>query len=301
MSDNFYTLLIIPKKKNSAKKVCMSHALLMGISLGLLSLSLALMVLTYDYIHIKRDNVELARLKQKTAEQESRIASLVGKVDGFTSRMEELRQFDRKIRIMANLEGNKYKQQMLGIGGSLREEDRIAAKLSAQDRDLVEGAGKQVDRLMKEAEGQQSSFQELLSYFRERKSILAATPSVWPVHGWVTSEFGQRISPFSNATEFHRGIDIASRVGKTVHAPADALVEEVAYDHGEGNYVKLNHGYGINTYYGHLVKSAVAVGTRVKRGDVIGYVGNSGRSTGSHLHYSIFVNGLPVNPRKYLN
>ncbi len=301
MSDNFYTLLIIPKKKNSAKKVCMSHALLMGLSLGLLSLFLALMVLTYDYIHIKRDNVELARLKQKTADQESRIASLVGKVDGFTSRMEELRQFDRKIRIMANLEGNKYKQQMLGIGGSLREEDRIAAKLSTQDRDLVEGAARQVDRLTKEAEGQQTSFQELLNYFRERKSILAATPSNWPVHGWVTSEFGQRISPFSNATEFHRGIDIASRVGKTVIAPADALVEEVAYDHGEGNYVKLNHGYGINTYYGHLVKGAVAVGTRVKRGDVIGYVGNSGRSTGSHLHYSIFVNGLPVNPRKYLN
>ncbi len=301
MSDNFYTLLIIPKKKNNAKKVCMSHALLMGASLVVLSLFLALMVLTYDYIHIKRDNAELARLKLKTAEQESRIAVLVGRVDGFSSRMEELRQFDRKIRIMANLEGNKYKQQMLGIGGSLREEDRIAAKLSAQDRDLIEGAGKQVDRLMKEAEGQRGSFQELLTYFRERKSILAATPSIWPVHGWVTSEFGQRISPFSNATEFHRGIDIASRVGKPVLAPADALVEEVAYDHGEGNYVKLNHGYGTNTYYGHLVKAAVAVGTRVKRGDVIGYVGNSGRSTGSHLHYAIFVNGLPVNPRKYLN
>ena len=215
--------------------------------------------------------------------------------------MVELRQFDRKIRIMANLEGNKYKQQMLGIGGSLREEERIAARLSAGDRDLIAGAGKQVDRLVKEAEGQQASFQELLNYFRERKSILAATPSVWPVHGWVTSEFGQRISPFSNATEFHRGLDIASRVGKPVFAPADALVEEVAYDHGEGNYVKLSHGYGIDTYYGHLVKAGVAVGMRVKRGDVIGYVGNSGRSTGSHLHYSVFVNGLPMNPRKYLN
>ena len=301
MSDNFYTLLIIPKKKNNVQKVCMSHSLLTGMSVVMLLFFFGLMFLTYDYIHIKRDNAELARLKQTTAEQEVRISALVEKVGGFASRMEELRLFDRKIRIMANLEGNKYKQQMLGIGGSLREEDRLSAKLSAQDRDIVEGMGRQIDQLSEEADGQQTSFQELLNYFRERKSILAATPSLWPVRGWVTSEFGKRISPFSNATEFHRGIDIAARTDKPVMAPSDAMVEEVAYNHDQGKYIKLNHGYGITTFYGHLLKSTVTTGMRVKRGDVIGHVGNSGRSTGPHLHYSVFVNGIPVNPRKYLN
>ena len=137
-------------------------------------------------------------------------------------------------------------------------------------------------------------------FLHEQKSILAATPSIWPVEGWVTSEFGVRESPFRSGVEFHKGLDISTRFGKEIVAPADGLVIVSAYDQQDGNFVKIDHGRGLATGFAHLSRMAVKQGMRVKRGDIIGYVGDTGRSTGSHLHYAVFVNNVPVNPRKYL-
>lgn len=151
-----------------------------------------------------------------------------------------------------------------------------------------------------DADYREQSFNELLSFLREQKSILAATPSLWPVRGWVTSEFGMRESPFSAGVEFHNGIDIATRYGKEIIAPADGLVVEASNRAADGNYIKIDHGHGYATLYCHLSKFAVKEGMRVKRGDVIAYVGDTGRSTGSHLHYTVLVNSVSVNPRRYL-
>ena len=140
----------------------------------------------------------------------------------------------------------------------------------------------------------------ILKFLQEQKSLLAATPSIWPVRGWVTSEFGSRDNPFGRGTEFHRGLDIATRLGKDVLASADGLVTEVAYRSDEGNTVRIDHGYGLSSVYAHLSMPAVRQGVRVKKGDLIGYVGDTGRSTGAHLHYAVYVNNVPVNPRKYL-
>jgi murein DD-endopeptidase MepM/ murein hydrolase activator NlpD len=116
----------------------------------------------------------------------------------------------------------------------------------------------------------------------------------------VTSEFGVRESPFRTGVEFHKGLDISTRFGKEVVAPADGLVIVSAYDQQEGNFIKIDHGRGLATGFAHLSRMAVKKGVIVKKGDIIGYVGDTGRSTGSHLHYSVFVNNVPVNPRKYL-
>jgi murein DD-endopeptidase MepM/ murein hydrolase activator NlpD len=301
MPKNFYTLLILPKKDSSAKKISLSSTLVKGVSIFVMGLILFMMYLSYDYIHIRREQAELKRLKQQTAEQRKQIDGLVAKVDQFSIKMDELRQFDKKIRIMAKLVTGRDKEQLLGIGGPVSEENRLRSKMAADDKTIIAGIDSHVDRLMNDAMSREQSFTALLTYLQEKKSLLAATPSYWPVLGWVTSEFGRRISPFGSGTEFHKGIDIATRIGRPIQAPADGIVAEVAYQHDVGQMVQIDHGHGVSTFYGHLSKAAVRSGMTVRKGDRIGYVGNTGRTTGSHLHYAVMLNGVPVNPRKYLN
>ncbi|MBM4315003.1 MAG: hypothetical protein FJ122_13955 [Deltaproteobacteria bacterium] len=301
MPKNFYTLLILPKKHSSAKKMHLSSTLVKGVSVFMMGLILVMMYFTYDYINIRREQVELNHLKQVNAQQKMEIDGLVAKVDRFASKMEELKQFDRKIRIMANLETRRDREQLLGIGGPVSEEKRSSAQMATDEKAMIDGVGRQVDRLMDEAASREQSFASLLALLKEKKSLLAATPSVWPVVGWVTSEFGRRASPFGAEGEFHKGIDIATKHGRVIQAPADGVVVEVAYYQDVGQMIRIDHGYGINTFYGHLSKAIVRTGATVKRGDRIGHVGNTGRSTGSHLHYAVLLNGVPVNPRKYLN
>lgn len=301
MPKNFYTLLILPKKDSSAKKISLSSTLVKGVSIFVMGLILFVMYISYDYIHIRREQAELKRLKQQTVEQRKQIDGLVTKVDQFSIKMDELNQFDKKIRIMAKLVTGRDKEQLLGIGGPVSEENRLRSRMAADDKAMIEGIERRVDRLMDDAVSREQSFAALLLRLQEKKSLLAATPSVWPVAGWVTSEFGKRISPFGNETEFHKGIDIATRIGRPIQAPADGIIAEVAYDHGLGQMVRIDHGHGVSTLYGHLSKAAVRVGATVSKGDRLGYVGNTGNSTGSHLHYAVMLNGIPVNPRRYIN
>jgi murein DD-endopeptidase MepM/ murein hydrolase activator NlpD len=128
----------------------------------------------------------------------------------------------------------------------------------------------------------------------------SAMPNLWPVEGQVTGSFGERIDPFNGEGAFHTGVDISAEVGETVIAPADGAVGFADVMGGYGRAVLLEHGNGVSTRYGHLSGFAVTAGQRVHRGDVIGYVGSSGRSTGPHLHYEVRIGNTPVNPYKYL-
>jgi murein DD-endopeptidase MepM/ murein hydrolase activator NlpD len=127
-----------------------------------------------------------------------------------------------------------------------------------------------------------------------------SSPSLWPVEGPVTGSFGERIDPFNGEGAFHSGVDISASVGQPVIAPADAVVVMADFMGGYGRAIVLDHGHGITTRYGHLASFAVVAGQYVHRGDTIGYVGQSGRSTGPHLHYEVRINDTPVNPHKYL-
>ena len=301
MPKNFYTFLIIPKKKSSAKRLTLSNKVLKGVAFCIMAVILASMYTYYDYIKIKRDKIELERLRRQTREQKVQIDGLAEKVNNFAVRMEELSQLDKNIRTVANVEDKRYKGQILGIGGSINDDTGIKSHAETDQRVVIAKIDQNVEQLSKDAVEQKNSFNELFKFLKQQKSILAATPSIWPVQGWVTSEFGFRSSPIGGGREFHKGIDIATRMGVHVVAPADGLVSEVSYDRDVGHMVKIDHGYGMTSWYGHLFRSVVKQGNMVKRGDLLGYVGNSGRSTGSHLHYSVSLNGIPVNPRKYLN
>jgi murein DD-endopeptidase MepM/ murein hydrolase activator NlpD len=126
------------------------------------------------------------------------------------------------------------------------------------------------------------------------------TPTLWPVIGPITGQFGERLDPFSGEGAFHTGVDISGEYGEGVRAGADGVVIEAAEHTGYGQVVIIDHGLGVTSWYGHLASFTVLRGMRVKRGDIIGYVGVSGRTTGPHLHYEIRINDAPVNPMRYL-
>jgi len=129
---------------------------------------------------------------------------------------------------------------------------------------------------------------------------LSATPSLWPVIGHLTGSFGERMDPFSGEGAFHTGVDISSQYGDAVRVAADGVVIEANERAGYGRLVVVDHGYGLTTYYGHLSSFNVLAGQQLRRGDTIGNVGVSGRSTGPHVHYEVRINGAPVNPMRYL-
>jgi murein DD-endopeptidase MepM/ murein hydrolase activator NlpD len=127
-----------------------------------------------------------------------------------------------------------------------------------------------------------------------------SAPNLWPVEGIITGAFGERIDPFNGEGAFHSGVDIGATIGQPIIAPADGTVVFADFMGGYGRAIVLDHGHGITTRYGHLKSFAVFPGEHIHRGDTIGYVGDSGRSTGPHLHYEVRINDIPVNPHKYL-
>lgn len=173
------------------------------------------------------------------------------------------------------------------VGGSVNE---AKIELLKNTTDLL------AERLKKITDGL-DSMEKGLSYM---VSKLANSPAIYPVHGWITSGFGVRIDPFTGLNTFHEGLDISIDEGTPVKATANGVVIFVGENSGFGNTVKIFHGNGIVTLYGHLRDYTVRTGDRVKRGDIIGHVGNTGRSTGPHLHYEVRVDGIPVNPQNYI-
>lgn len=138
------------------------------------------------------------------------------------------------------------------------------------------------------------------STFPEITDVRSAIPSIWPVHGYITGRFGQRLDPFSGEGAFHPGVDIGARYGTDVKATGDGMVIQAERDAGYGRSILIDHGDGISTRYAHMSRIFVIVGEEVKRGEVIGAIGMSGRTTGPHLHYEVLVHGTPVNPSRFL-
>lgn len=149
-------------------------------------------------------------------------------------------------------------------------------------------------------DGIESRLRNVQTDVDKRNALAAATPSIWPTQGWLTSTVGNRRDPVTGESGYHEGLDISADRGSPVHATADGRVVFASSDGGYGNLVIVDHGYGLETRYGHLSAYRTQVGAQVKRGDVVGLVGSTGHSTGSHLHYEIRVNGRLLNPLQLL-
>ncbi len=149
-------------------------------------------------------------------------------------------------------------------------------------------------------QGLESGLQTVRSNVDKRNSLAAATPSIWPTHGWLSSSMGNRADPLTGEKDFHPGLDISADKGDPVYATADGKVSSAAMAGNYGNLVVIDHGFGIETRYGHLSAFKVHDGQAVKRGDLLGLVGMTGRTTGAHLHYEVRANGRILNPLQLL-
>ena len=243
---------------------------------------------------------QLEESQKLVRDSESQLLSLTSKLQILESDLYRVQQFDAKLRVIMNIED---------IASPQGEEEDLPTESSglnnaiflSQHRDLfTRRLHSLIDELSTSVHLEEVQQQSLVTFLRENKDALLSTPSIWPAKGYLTSGFGYRSSPFTGRSSLHKGIDISNRPGTPVWAPARGAVTFSGPDGSYGICIVIDHGNNIVTRYGHLSKSLVTVGQYVQRNDVIGHMGNTGRSTGPHLHYEVFVNGANVNPLRYI-
>ncbi len=250
-----------------------------------------------EYRKAANAQVRLETAQRTIEEQNNRILGLVGRISEVQEDLDRVRRFDAKLRLMMNMERDP---ETTSLGGSqsrnlsseylpLHRQELMARRMNAFLKHLAD------DIRLEEA-----NQQELLQALRSNREILASMPSIWPVEGFITSRFGSRSDPFTGRSEYHKGLDISARTGTPVHAPGKGVVIFSGVENGYGEIIRVQHGGGIITCYAHLSRRTVNEGRQVSRGDVIGYVGSTGRSSGPHLHYEIRLNGVNVDPLRYI-
>lgn len=316
------TLVLLTKGHLEVRKLRFSPRVLWmakwAAALGVLLVGLSFVFLIFFLVRWPENSILTAEnrsLKKELSKIQFHLDTLQMSVDRMT-------RFDQKLRALTEVDKEfaKYKGP-LGQGGSETEETQEAIydfgdyKIDGAELSLETESPKYLDReetfafqrlyswmkrLYQNSELQEQSLEELFEVLKGRELQLSSTPSILPVQGWVTSHFGYRIDPFTGRRALHRGLDVAARIGTPIIAPAEAVVTFVGPYSSYGNVVMLFHGYGISSLYAHTDELFVKVGQKVKRGDIIGTTGNSGRSTAPHLHYEVIVHGVPVDPRKYV-
>jgi murein DD-endopeptidase MepM/ murein hydrolase activator NlpD len=247
------------------------------------------------------DAVNRARLSELEWENEllkDEVAKLSDKVAGFEEAMAGHVEFEDRVRILADLEPMDQDVWGVGVGGP---ELATAADLLEPSGGALTSLNQDVDRLLRQIRLQRHSYSEILERLKERSEELDHLPSIRPVDvGYISSYFGMRKDPFTGRMSRHEGVDFSARQGSNVYATADGVVCHAQYDRGYGHTIEIDHGNGIVTKYAHNAKLLVKKGKKVKRGDVIAYLGNSGRSTAPHLHYEVRVKGAAQNPLSYI-
>jgi murein DD-endopeptidase MepM/ murein hydrolase activator NlpD len=242
---------------------------------------------------------ENAVLKEENAQLQAQILLVQEKVAHISATLDRVERFDAKLRTAVTQLQDPERNLAIGPVGSGSQTPLIPGPAPAAAQNLSALPGR-LQSLETDASRQERSLRELQEYFDDQRSLLASTPSIWPTRGWVTSDFGARIDPYSGERRMHEGLDVATPHGQAVQTPSDGTVVFVGTEGGYGKILVVDHGYGVKTRYGHLSEIFVGLGDRVKRGEKIGAVGNTGRSTGPHLHYEVRVNGIPENPRKFI-
>ncbi len=294
--------MFLPGPNERVRTFSISKSALKTALLSLAGIFILSLYLVYEYNDAKDKVWELQSVREELMQQKAQVQNFALNMLDYKRQMFLLRDLDTKLRRVVSLGPRDRAQQVLGIGGP--DElgiQNLATMGEKKQEEALKEMHQELSQLKGAASRQEASLQMLIEYFEDKRSLYASTPSVWPVRGWITSPFGNRTSPFSGILKFHEGLDIAAQTGTPVMAPADGVIIKAGFSTGYGNMVEISHGYGIKTIFAHNSRLNVKAGQRVRRGDVISYVGDSGSSTGPHLHYEVRLNGLPVNPVKYMN
>ncbi len=302
-----YTVLVIDDKGSPVRERVVSKRLMAALVATVCITISAIAAGGYHYTRLYRSVAEKEQMQSQIMRQRADIESQRKQLQTFAQNINELKanlislnEFESKIRILANLEHKADQASLFAIGGSMPDDLDTDLPLKEGHDSLVRDMHTHINQVNQASAVQQNSFETLLKSLKSKRNLLASTPSLRPAKGWVSSDFGYRVSPFTGRREFHKGIDIANHQDTPIIAPADGVITYAQEKWLIGNMITIDHGYGMLTRYGHLHKMLKKKGERVKRGETIALMGNTGRSTGPHVHYEVHLNGVPVNPMHYI-
>jgi murein DD-endopeptidase MepM/ murein hydrolase activator NlpD len=290
-----HTVILVPHAHSRLRKWQVSSLQLALGAGSLLLLGLAACWLAWSHFNTTVSPKELSRLRRENAHLRQVNLGFESSIRGLQSRLAGSEERTRQLAIMAGLESLGSGADVgvgggMPLGGPTAGQGPVTSDTGAEELPALKGRVGQLRGVLDAIEAK----------LGERMRWMSSTPTIAPVRGILTSGFGTRSDPMTHGPGLHQGVDIAAAAGQPVHAAADGLVMVAARTGGYGEAVYLAHGYGLSTRYGHLSEILVLPGQRVHRGDVIGRVGSTGRSTGSHLHYEVRLDGTPVNPLAYI-
>ena len=291
MSRQHHTVIFVPHAHAKLRKWRVTN-----LQIGLVTGALVLLTLTaaffiWSHFSTKANPVEIAKLQgenEKLREVNQEFESSIRKLQ------DQLTSYEDRTRQLAIVAGIATLGEPGGVAGDTAEAGigggTAVDEVGLEDVPVIQGRIRKIDGTLKAVEAR----------LHQRARWISQTPAITPVKGILTSGFGYRNDPVTHGRGDHQGVDIAAAPGQPVRASADGIVMRAGTMGGLGRAIYLAHGYGVTTRYGHLSKIEVRPGQRVKRGDIIGRVGNTGRSTGYHLHYEVRQDGEPVNPLVYI-
>ncbi len=297
--DKYFNFMYIPGNNAEVKNVRIRSAAALVVVAAFVLLVTTSVVMLVKYSSHMRDAHLLAELENENAALRARIQTFQYEMDELEKRMGANFELQNRARMLAGLDPIDSQVWQVGVGGP---EPLILESTGMTDSDIIlSNLDDDLERMVRQSKLQLDSYDEILDVLEQEKKVRDCTPSIRPLRGgYLSSRFGRRMDPFTGRISHHTGVDYRARSGSSVMSTADGVVTMAKKNGSFGLMVEVNHGFGFKTRYAHLSKMLVRRGNRVKRGEIIGLVGNSGRSTGSHLHYEVVFKKAHRDPLHYI-
>jgi murein DD-endopeptidase MepM/ murein hydrolase activator NlpD len=298
LTGDHFTVLIFSRNSSNVRRYKIPKPIFWGLVLAFPPLIVLAVILGLNFFHNHNHANLIVELQERNANLQKEIRFFSESVVGLQNRIAQMKEFDSKLRVIANLEN--LPSPFFGVGGPLAEDLRERIR-SQQGSDAFAMPMQPTSvPLVRESSATEKDPRDLKDSAHRTKGQVPHVPSIWPTLGWIIGDFGCRISPGSGHLEMHEGIEIFNSLGTPIVAPADGIVTTVGTDPHHGKMVVLSHGHGVVTRFGHLGDVDVKPGQEVEKGQRIGKMGDTGRSIGPHLYYEVKIDGIPTDPRKYL-
>lgn len=313
-NENNYSVIIVSGATSTNKEFVLSSKLIRNSIIAFIVLSLIFGYIIFDYLNTSFNKEKMKRLEKENIEKEATIDRLNTDLREIEKRLNQMAVYKERISVAMGLTSpDALKEVGIGGGSDMVSEGAIIGAPSRgtiPNSDMVnkgkkpEPSGETVMKKAEDIRQMAKKIQERLQFvesaMEKQKVRLAQTPSIWPTKGYLTSPLGWRTHPMTGKRDYHNGQDIATQFGNKVIATADGVVLVAGHWDYLGNLIIIDHGFGFTTRYGHLASFNIKEGDRVKRFQVIGYVGNTGRSSAPHLHYEVRYFGKPLNPMNFI-
>ncbi|MEE8575819.1 MAG: M23 family metallopeptidase [candidate division Zixibacteria bacterium] len=290
------TLLVIPDSQGESRQISIRMGTLYSCALLVIGLAVSAFFFAGKYVSGLVVQQEFSRMEGENERLRSRFEKVRWDLAEADSRYQDLVQKEVALRIIFDLPQINTDERKRGIGGP---GGKNLYEMTPVEK-LAYSTEIEVDRLLRLSAFELERYDEVEAELTSLKDRLDHTPSIWPTRGWLSRGYGQKHDPFTGYKQLHRGMDVANNSGTQIIATADGRVKSTGTAGSLGKMVVIDHGYGYSTRYGHLSKALVKRGQKVKRGEVIALMGNTGYSTGPHLHYEVWRSGKVLNPRNYI-